>query len=195
VEVRNIPLGDIEPEPSNPNEMSDEILEALKDDIRRRGFVQPILVRPVGEGYRIIDGEHRWRVMGELGAAVIPSVVVNDDETDARVRMLTMNRLRGEFVPVRLAHLLADLAKRVDPGEIGKRLGMGKAELAELLDLGGWEAPPPEPSDVEPVPTPDPETVEVKVVATATQATRIRELLDGLSDEEQVLRIVAAAGE
>lgn len=191
--VRSIPLAEIEPDPENPNQMSDEILDALKDDIRRRGFVQPILVRPLGDGYRIIDGEHRWKVLGELGAETIPCVVVEADDTEAHVRMLAMNRLRGEFVPVRLAHLLADLANRVEPEEMGKRLGMGRAELAELLDLGGYEPPQSDPSDIEPVPTPNPETVEVKVVASGEQAARIRELLDGLTDDEQVLRIVAAA--
>lgn len=194
MEIRNLRHGQIQPRPDNPNEMKNEILDALKDDIRRRGFVQPILVRPTEEGhYEIVDGEHRWKVLGELGAETVPSVVVEDDDNEARLRMLTMNRLRGEFVPLRLAHLLADLANRVEPEEMSKRLGMGKAELADLLDLGGWEPPQRDPEErSEPVPTPDPDTVEVKVVASPEQAERIRSLLDGLSDAEQALRIVAA---
>lgn len=195
IEIHDIPHGQIEPSPDNPNQMDDETLAALKDDIRRRGFIQPILVRPVGEGrYRLIDGEHRWRVLGELGAETVPCVVEEVDETSAKVRMLTMNRLRGEFVPVRLAHLLADLANRVQPDEIGKRLGMSKAELAELLDLGGWEPAQVAPElDTELMPTPDPESVEVKIVARPEQAETIRGLLKGLSDEEQALQIIAAA--
>jgi ParB/RepB/Spo0J family partition protein len=196
MDIQDIPHSQIEPDPANPNEMADELLDALKDDIRRRGFVQPVLVRPIGDDrYRLIDGEHRWKVLGELGAETVPCVVEEADETSARVRMLTMNRLRGEFVPLRLAHLLADLANRVQPEEMSKRLGMGKAELAELLDLGGWEPPQTDPEErPEPVPTPDPESVEVKIVANPEQAKLIRDALDGLSDEEQALRIVAAAG-
>lgn len=195
MKIRDLPHSQIEPDPDNPNEMDDETLAALKDDIRRRGFIQPILVRPVGEDrYRLIDGEHRWKVLGELGAETVPCVVEEADETSAKMRMLTMNRLRGEFVPLRLAHLLADLANRVKPEEMGKRLGMSKGELADLLDLGGWEPPQSDPEErAEAVPTPDPETVEVKVVASPEQAERIRALLDGLSDEEQALKIIAAA--
>lgn len=194
MEISDLPHGSIEPDPDNPNEMDDETLAALKDDIRRRGFIQPILVRPVGEDrYRLIDGEHRWRVLGELGAETVPCVIEEADDTSAKMRMLTMNRLRGEFVPLRLAHLLSDLANRIEPEEIQKRLGMGRAELADLLDLGGWEPPQTDPEErAEPVPTPDPETVEVKVVASPEQAERIRSALDGLSDEEQALRIVAS---
>jgi ParB-like chromosome segregation protein Spo0J len=182
MKVEDIPHGNIEPDPENPNEMSGEMLEALKDDIRRRGFVQPVLVRPVEGGYRLIDGEHRWRVLGELGAETVPCV----------------NRLRGKFVPVRLAHLLADIAARIEPEEIGKRLSMGKAELNDLLDMGGYEPPTPErpePEDVTDLPDEPPETVEVRIVARTEQAEVIRDLLSGLDDSEQALRIVEACAQ
>jgi ParB/RepB/Spo0J family partition protein len=198
MKVEDIPHGNIEPDPENPNEMSGEMLEALKDDIRRRGFVQPVLVRPVEGGYRLIDGEHRWRVLGELGAETVPCVVEEAGETDARLRMLTMNRLRGKFVPVRLAHLLADIAARIEPEEIGKRLSMGKAELNDLLDMGGYEPPTPErpePEDVTDLPDEPPETVEVRIVARTEQAEVIRDLLSGLDDSEQALRIVEACAQ
>lgn len=198
MKIEDIPHGDIEPDPENPNQMDGETLEALKDDIRRRGFVQPILVRPVEDGYRLIDGEHRWRVLGELGAETVPCVVEEAGESDARLRMLTMNRLRGEFVPVRLAHLLADIAARIEPEEIGKRLNIGKAELKDLLDMGGYEPPAPErpePEDLPDVTGETSDTVEVRIVARPEQAETIRDLLAGLDESEQALRIVEAVAQ
>ena len=49
IEVVDIPHSEIEPNPDNPNEMDSKTLDALKEDIEKRGFVQPVLVRPIGE--------------------------------------------------------------------------------------------------------------------------------------------------
>lgn len=193
IDIRDIPIAQIEPNPDNPNEMDDDLLDALRDDISRRGFVQPILVREVDDGFRLVDGEHRWKVMGELGAETIPCVVTDDDATDADIRMLTMNRLRGQMVPVRLAHLLADLSERVEPDEITKRLGMDAAELKDLLDLAGVEqAAAPEPEPEPEAEEPETKEVVVTVVANADQARTLHALLAD-DDAEQVRHILRAA--
>lgn len=200
IDVRDIPISQIEPNPENPNAMDDDILDALRDDISRRGFVQPILVRPIEPHsgnpkvrFRLVDGEHRWKVMGELGAETIPCVVTEENATDADVRMLTMNRLRGQMVPIRLAHLLADLSTRIDADEITKRLGMDASELKDLLDLAEVEEPAaPEPEPAEEPEDDEQELVVVTVVATADQARTIRALLPD-DDAEQVITIGKAA--
>ena len=236
LEIVDIKYDEIEPNPDNPNEMDGRTLDALRDDIQSRGFVQPVLVRPIGklagekkmhvadcpmtkpdpkdryvctcqhfpndpkltpEGgirYRIIDGEHRWRVLGELGAETVPCIVDEADEADADIRMITMNRLRGQFVPVKLAHLLADLAQRIDRKELEKRLSMDPAELKDLLELGDFLEPPapdtkpdkPEPDEVD-LPSQD-----LTVVATPQQAVEILRLLGTEDEAEQSLRIVDA---
>ena len=193
IEVVDIPHSEIEPNPDNPNEMDSKTLDALKEDIEKRGFVQPVLVRPIGEiagevpmhvatcpmtkpkpadrytcicqhfeadekvhpeggrRYRIVDGEHRWRTLGELGAETVPCVIeAESNEVDANIRMVTMNRLRGHFVPIKLAHLLADLATRVDRKEMEKRLGMDASDMKNLLDLGDYTEPPAPKVDTDP---------------------------------------------
>ena len=51
----------------SPNEqqprlqMDDAKLEELAQSIKANGIIQPILVRRVDDGYRIIAGERRWR--------------------------------------------------------------------------------------------------------------------------------------
>ena len=128
VEVVDLPTKDIEPDPANPNTVNDELLDALRADILQRGFVQPVLVRPHEGRYRIIDGEHRWKVLRDADAETVPCVIDDAGEDDARLRLLTMNRLRGEFVPVRLAKVLAKLAEQMDETELRERLGMDEAE-------------------------------------------------------------------
>ena len=52
----------IQPNPSQPRtDIDDEGISELADSIMKVGLLQPIIVRPHGEGYQIIAGERRWR--------------------------------------------------------------------------------------------------------------------------------------
>lgn len=137
LDIRTIPLDLIDPDEQNPNEMPPELYDGMVRDIRESGYAQPILVRPLPGGrFKMVDGEHRWRALGELGYAAAPAVVIEaEDDDDARMKLLTMNRFRGQFVPIKLAYLLADLATRIPEKEMTRRLGMEEAELRDSLRL------------------------------------------------------------
>ena len=68
----------IKPNNYNPNKVSKQNLELLKQSILTNGCTLPIVVRP---DYTIIDGFHRWTIAGEeplfsmLGGKV-PVVIV-----------------------------------------------------------------------------------------------------------------------
>lgn len=140
LEAVNLPIDRIRPNPRNPNELPEDKMETLKQDIREHGFKQPILVRAI-EGdpehdYELIDGEHRWQALTALAAESIPSVVVPEGTDDeAALAMVSMNNLRGEFIPIKLALLLADLNQRIPEAELAKRLGMDQAEVKDSLSL------------------------------------------------------------
>ena len=57
----------------SPNEkqprvqMDDAKLEELAQSIRVNGVIQPILVQKIGDLYRIIAGERRWRAAQRAG--------------------------------------------------------------------------------------------------------------------------------
>jgi len=56
--------------------MSETALKELADSIKAQGIMQPILVRPVGEGrYEIIAGERRWRAARIAGLNAVPALV------------------------------------------------------------------------------------------------------------------------
>lgn len=56
-------------------QMDDARLEELAQSIRTNGIIQPILVRRVGAGYRIIAGERRWRAAQRAGLYKVPIVI------------------------------------------------------------------------------------------------------------------------
>ena len=145
LQVINLPIDEVLPDPANPNELPDDMLDTLKQDVRERGFVQPIIVRPLKEGgWMLIDGEHRWRVLRELGYEMVPAVIEDVGEDDARLRNITMNRLRGQLMPIKLALLLADLNKRIPEDELSRRLGMDQAEIRDSLRLATFTDTLPE---------------------------------------------------
>src|SRR5947209_19125796 len=81
--VREIEIGRIRPNPNQPRvQFSDESIAELADSIAERGVLQPILLRPHGdgEGYDIIAGERRWRAAQRARLHTIPALVREVDE-------------------------------------------------------------------------------------------------------------------
>ena len=120
----------------NPNKVSKDNLELLKQSIMANGWTMPIVVR---KDYTIIDGFHRWTVSGQeplksmLGGKV-PVVIVEHADRDGDIYgTITHNRARG-------VHLLEPMKKIIkellDEGksvnEIGKQLGMKPEEIFRL---------------------------------------------------------------
>ena len=79
-----IPLAKIERCEFQPRtEFDEEALFALRDSIKEKGVLQPILVRNKGDKYEIIAGERRFQAAKLAGLATIPAIIrnLNDKET------------------------------------------------------------------------------------------------------------------
>lgn len=139
-----MPIGLLEPNDWNPNQQSPRVQEAERESIEAFGFIDPIFVRPhpAKEGvYQIIDGEHRWRTMTDLGRTEVPVIV--RDLTDEQAKKLTviLNETRGDADMILLSSLLADLSS-LDDFKVG--LPYTDRELAKILAL----SEPPEEDEI-----------------------------------------------
>lgn len=117
-EDKVVKIGDVHPNPWNPNKQSDFMFEKLRAEMREFGFIDPCTVRRMVKGkgkkqkvsYQIIDGEHRWRAAGDEGMKEIP---VRDlgVMTDERAEALTLIfiDLHGEPDPFLQAKLVNKL--------------------------------------------------------------------------------------
>ena len=65
-------------------------LDELAASIRTNGVIQPIVVRRVSDGYRIIAGERRWRAAQKAGLTRVPVVVKDVTGADTSGRLLQM---------------------------------------------------------------------------------------------------------
>jgi ParB family transcriptional regulator, chromosome partitioning protein len=88
--VRDIEIGRISPNPNQPRtQFDEEALDELADSIRERGVLQPILLRPHGDGFQVIAGERRWRAAQRANLHAIPAIVREiDDSTTAEIALI-----------------------------------------------------------------------------------------------------------
>jgi len=79
-----VPISQIYRNPDQPRtEIDEESLLELTDSIKKVGVLQPIIVRPFGEGYQIVAGERRWRAAraAELEKVPVRVLGVSDGES------------------------------------------------------------------------------------------------------------------
>jgi ParB family chromosome partitioning protein len=83
--VEEIRLDQIKPPKANPRRRMDvAALAELAANIRVRGVLQPILVRPQdGAGYEIVCGERRWRASKTAGKETIPARIMHLSDAEA----------------------------------------------------------------------------------------------------------------
>ena len=129
----------VKPNDYNPNKVSKQNLELLKQSILANGWTLPIVVRP---DFTIIDGFHRWTVAGEeplysMLDGKVPVVIVDHKDKAWNIYgTVTHNRARGTHLLGPMKAIVKELindGKTV--GEIGKQLGMRPEEVFRLSDF------------------------------------------------------------
>jgi len=125
----------LRPNPWNPNRMKPEIAARLSAEIRRKGIILPLVVRPHQGHFQLIDGEHRWQAAQKIGVALLPCIVVEMDDNEARLKTLQLNRLRGEDEPELLARLLRELNVELGIEQLESRLPFDKVEIEQSIEL------------------------------------------------------------
>lgn len=135
-DTQRIELEYLDTRARNPNRMSPIAFDMLVEAIRRHGFLQPILVRDLGERFEIVDGAHRCRAAREVGITSVPCVVLeegDDAEAIAAALQIGMNRLRGDLDLTETAEVLAGLAASGWGAEELAVTGFDASEIDELI--------------------------------------------------------------
>lgn len=99
--------------------------------------MQPIIVRPKGDGYELVAGERRLRAAAKAGLSQVPAVVRELADDDAAEWALVENIQREELNPIERAHGLRALSERcgVSHAELGARVGLDRSTVANLIRL------------------------------------------------------------
>ncbi|WP_027717098.1 ParB/RepB/Spo0J family partition protein [Desulfovirgula thermocuniculi] len=147
--LKELRVGDIRPNPRQPRQsLDEEKIAELAASIKEHGVVQPILVRPVGDGkYEIIAGERRWRACCRLGMEYIPAIVRGCGELEASALSLIENVQREDLNPVEEAKAYRQLLQEfgLTQEEVSRLVGKSRAYVANAVRLLGL---PPEVQDM-----------------------------------------------
>lgn len=141
---QSLPVTQLQPGKYQPRtHMDQESLAELSESIRSQGVMQPILVRPVTDGYEIIAGERRWRAAKMAGLSEVP-VLIRDVPDEAALAMsLIENIQREDLNPLEEAlgiHRLIDEFEMTHE-KAADAVGRSRSAVSNLLRLLNLASP------------------------------------------------------
>ena len=157
-----------------------EPLGELAESIRLHGVLQPLLVRPLADGYELIAGERRWRAARLAGLTTVPAVIRGDAGNDEQLVLgLIENLQRTDLDPIEEARGMRRLIEEfgLTHEDVAHRLGKHRVSVTQSLRLlAGCAA------------------VQSAVAAGVITAGHARALiaLEGQAVQEQGLKVVVA---
>jgi ParB family chromosome partitioning protein len=136
--LEELPVDTIRPNRFQPRDRFDEeALGALADSIREVGVLQPVLVRPVDDGFELIAGERRWRAARRVGLQRIPALVRETDDATALEHALVENLHRDDLNPLEEAAAYQQLIEDfgLTHEAVASQVGKSRASVSNSLRL------------------------------------------------------------
>jgi ParB family chromosome partitioning protein len=132
-----VDLGAISPSTTNPRKHYDDASMAeLAASIRESGVQQPILLRPLADGFEIVCGERRYRAAKAAGLETIPAIVRELADETAYQAQIIENLQREDLGPMEEAESYGIIARSGTPViDIASKVGKTGAYVAQRLQL------------------------------------------------------------
>lgn len=134
-------IASIAPHPNQPRRYFDDAaLDELAASIAHRGVIQPVIVRPIGEGkYQLVAGERRWRAAQRAQLHEIPALIRSLDEREVMALALIENLQREDLNPVEEARAYQRLAddEGLTQAEIARMVDKSRSHVANIQRLLG----------------------------------------------------------
>jgi ParB family chromosome partitioning protein len=135
---QELPVAAVKPNRFQPRErFGEEELAALADSIREVGVLQPILVRPMDDGFEIIAGERRWRAARRVGLQTIPALLRTTDDAATLEQALVENVHRADLNPLEEAAAYQQLIEdfQLTHEQVAARVGRSRVAITNTLRL------------------------------------------------------------
>lgn len=137
-DLRHIPVEQIQRGKYQPRiHIRPEALQELADSIKAQGLVQPVVVRPIADGYELIAGERRWRAAQLAGLHEIPAVVRDIPDQAAAAMSLIENIQREDLNAMEEANALQRLINEfgLTHQQTAESVGRSRTAVSNLLRL------------------------------------------------------------
>lgn len=137
--IVEIQLDHLDASPYQPRlAIDEEALTELKESIRERGVITPILVRATSNGrYELIAGARRAEASRALGRTTIPAIARTYSDQDAEYLALIDNIHRQDLGVLEQARSFARLIERhkLTHDDLAKQLKCSRARITRMLKV------------------------------------------------------------
>jgi len=136
-----LPISDLIPNKYQPRKIFDEAnLEDLKNSIKERGMIQPIIVRKSNDDkskFEIIAGERRWLAAQRVGLHNVPVVITDADDLKSLEFAIVENVQRHDLNPLEEAQGYKRLIEEFsyDQEKVSKFIGKSRSHITNSLRL------------------------------------------------------------
>jgi ParB family chromosome partitioning protein len=137
-EITELAIDLVSPNPEQPRtDIDEEAIAKLADSIGKVGLLQPILVRPLGEGYQIIAGERRWRACRLAGLERVPVRVMNTSGAESLELALIENLQREDLNAIEEARGYRKLLSeyQMTQAELADKVSKSRSAITNTLRL------------------------------------------------------------
>ncbi|MBM3296830.1 MAG: ParB/RepB/Spo0J family partition protein [Candidatus Aminicenantes bacterium] len=136
--MADVPIGQVRPNPLQPRKKFDDAaIQELSRSIKASGVLQPIVVVPEGDHYKIIIGERRWRAAQRAGLQKVPVLIRNVPRARQVEISLVENLQREDLNPLEVAQAYEQLMREtgLTQQELADKVGLDRSTVANTLRL------------------------------------------------------------
>jgi ParB family chromosome partitioning protein len=133
-----VDIEDVLPNPLQPRlKFDSKSIDELAQSIKESGVIQPILVVPDGENYKIIIGERRWRAAQKAGLKKIPVLIRSIPKERQLEISLIENLQRENLNPLEVGLVYKRMIEELhySQQDIADRIGMDRTSVTNYLRL------------------------------------------------------------
>lgn len=137
-EAVDLDAGQIQVNPFQPRKAFDEEkLAELAKSVEQHGIIQPLIVRPTGQGYELVAGERRLRAAKIAGLERVPVVVKSLTDREMMEIVLIENLQRQDLNPLEEAEAYKRLMDEYNytQEQLAERVGKSRSAVANTLRL------------------------------------------------------------
>ena len=136
-----ISISSLVPNKNQPRKLFEkEALEELKNSIKERGIIQPLIVRKSDDQddkFELIAGERRWQAAQLAGLHEVPAVIIEADNLKSLELAIIENVQRKDLNPVEEAESYNNLIQNFgyDHEKVSQFIGKSRSHISNSIRL------------------------------------------------------------
>lgn len=136
--ITEVPLSQISPpDVVDRMEIDPQKVAELAESISEVGLLQPVLLRPIADGFEIVAGHRRFLAHQKLGVSVIDAVVKKMTDQEAAIIRASENLARENLTPLEEAVIFNNLIAKHSMAieQVAKKFGYKPGTIRRRMDL------------------------------------------------------------